>query len=224
MRESSVVTSLEELRQLEEQRRAEEAEARAREEAARRQAEERAMMEARERAAAYAAEDRESAIRAAVAEAQIEAQKQAQIEKSRMVVQLALQAEALARHEAHARELAAMNEARRLDDRKGRGWMLLAGVAVAAALVAVIFAARANVREPVETPKPAPALHDDTAERTIERLEKELARVRAATPPPPVASPSSAPTVGIHPQPKEPPKPSGGTKCPPGVHGVPLCP
>src|SRR4051794_8877577 len=99
MRESSVVTSLEELQKLEEQRRAEEESERARVEAERRMAEERAMIEAKERAARYAAEDRESAIRVAVAEAQIEAEKHAQIEKSRMAVQLALQAEAISRHE-----------------------------------------------------------------------------------------------------------------------------
>jgi hypothetical protein len=224
MRESSVVTSLEELRKLEEQRRAEEAEERARAEAARREAEERAMIEARERAAAHAREDRESAIRAAVAEAQIEAEKRARIENSRMAVQLALQAEAIARHEAHARELAAMTEARRLDERKGHRSTLLGALAFAAAMVAAVLAMRAGMQS---TPPPAaPATvptHDDSAQRQIEELEKQLAILRAAqqAPSAPVASVTTKPT--IHPQPKD-PKPAGGPKCPPGVHGIPLCP
>lgn len=224
MRESSVVTSLEELRQLEEQRRAEETEVRAREQAARREAEERAMMEARERAAARAAEDRESAIRTAVAEAHIEAEKHAQIEKSRMAVQLALQAEAIARHEAHARELAAMSAARKVDERNDHRWTLLGAFALVTATLAVVFAVRAGTRA---TPAPAVpvtvATHADSAQKKIDELETQLAILRAKqnAPPPPVASASTKAT--IHPQPKD-PKSTGGTKCPPGVHGVPLCP
>ncbi|MGZ3448934.1 MAG: hypothetical protein ACXVEF_05015 [Polyangiales bacterium] len=229
MRESSVITSLEELSKMEEQRRREDAESRARAAKERAEREERAAIAARERAAAREAENHEVALRTAVAEAQIEAEKRAQIEQSRMAVQLRLQAESLAQHEAHARELAAIVEARTKDDRKGRTTTLVASVAVFATLVAMaVLVTRSSKPEPAPAAPAIAAPRDDSAERTIERLEKEIERLRGAAsavaPPPTLpgsASASTKPT--IHPQPKT-TAAGGGTKCPPGVHGIPLCP
>ena len=223
--ESSVVTSLAELTRMESDRRQSEAEERERQARARSRAEEESMIEARELAAREHERQREIILQRAIGEAHIEAEKQAQIEKSRMAVQLRLQADTIARQAAHARELAVMIDARANESRKHR-WAWTSGIVAISAIAAVIAIGIAIGVNRRETPPPAiakvTAKTDDSAERSIERLERELALLRAAPKPTAIPAPSTKPSVKV-PLVAQPPKETG-TKCPPGVHGIPLCP
>jgi colicin import membrane protein len=222
-RESSVVVSLSELLQMEEQRRRDvDAAERARAAAVeRKRLDDEAALRAEleERARSSQAAKRERELRSEVETAQIEAHKAVQIEKSRLEVQVRNYADQLAAREAHARELQAM-----LDARGGRASTIVAaGLAALATIVAIVAIAFAMRREPAPIVTPAPRDNSGELEQTkkkIAALEQQILDLKIEKPAPPPTS-----TIGKPPAYKPPPPPpSGGTKCPPGVKGIPMCP
>jgi hypothetical protein len=219
-RESSVVVSLNELFKLDEQRRREIAEqeaARARAEEARRLAAEQAE---RDRVAAEEQRQRESALRIQVETAQIDAAKRLQIEKQRLEMLVRMQADEIAARDAHARELRALLDARK----PSRTGAIVATVfALLAAVIAVGAIAAATRKHepppPVIVRAPPDTTELDRTREEIAKLKKEILDLKSAPPPP-------APTVIATPKPTFKPKdsPPSGTKCPPGLKGVPMCP
>lgn len=182
-----------------------------------------------QRRAANEARRRDSALRAAVEGAQIDAAKSTQIEKTRLEMLVRMQADEIAARDVHTRELTALVD--HLGTGRGRvGTIVVAALAVVAvgACVAMITARRQPVAPPPVInvpPDPSEATSElELTRKKIAALEEDLRRLRAA-------QPSVAPNV-IAPKPARPPMAvvpavpavKEGARCPPGIKGIPMCP